>query len=163
MTTFVLFRPTTFAPFSFVATLDGQQYTVTITWNVYGQRWYFNVAALDGTPVVSEGLVGSPSAVSVSALSWSHGFATATTAAPHGYVVGSTAALVVAGCVPDAFNGAVRALVVDDDTLLWPIMSDPGTPSQLGAVSADLDLVEQYFETSVVVFREATQQFEIAP
>lgn len=163
MTTFVLFRPTTFAPFSFVATLDGQQYTITITWNVFGQRWYFNATALDGTPVVSEGLVGSSSAVAIAALSWSHGFVTAVTAVPHGYVIGATAALTVSGCVPDMFNGAVRALVVDDDTLLWPVTSDPGTPTQLGAVSADIDLVEQYFETSAVVFREATQQFEITP
>lgn len=163
MTTLVLFQPSPLAPFSFIATLDGQQYSVSVAWNLFGQRWYVTVSTLAGAVVLSEGLNGSPAAVSFESLDWDNGYVTGVTANPHGYVVGATAALVVGGCAPDAYNGDVAALVVDDETLTWPLAVDPGPATARGTVVFDIDLVEQYFETSTVVFRESTQQFEINP
>jgi len=43
VTTFTDFVPNNVAPFSFQPTLDGQVYTVRVTWNVFGQRWYVNL------------------------------------------------------------------------------------------------------------------------
>lgn len=163
MTTIVPFRPTPFAPFSFFVTLDGAQYTVSVLWSVFGQRWYVNVVASDGSIVVSEGLSASPSAVRIASLTWVNGFVTAVTSEPHGYRLGFTTELTINGCIPTVYNGDVLAYIVDEDTLFWPLSADPGSATQMGVTSFDIDLVEQYFETSSIVFRESTQQFEINP
>lgn len=163
MTTVVPFQPTPFAPVSFMVTLDGQQYTVTVTWNLFGQRWYFNVSDLSGDVVLSEGLVGSPSPVQIASLAWANGLVTATTVTPHGFLDRSTTDLTVAGCAPSAYSGAVQAYIQDKKKIFWPVAENPGPATQLGTVSFDIDLVEQYFQISTVVFRESTQQFEISP
>lgn len=58
--TITAFQPTASAPFQFQATLDGQVYTVIITWGLFGQRWYTNIYALDGTRILTLPLIGSP-------------------------------------------------------------------------------------------------------
>jgi hypothetical protein len=60
MTTFTNFSPSTTANFQFQPTLDGQVYTVTVLWSLFGQRYYVNIAALDGTLVALLPLIGSP-------------------------------------------------------------------------------------------------------
>lgn len=50
------------SPFSFIATLDGEQYTCTVPWNVFGQRYYLNVFTLDGTRVLTIALVSGTDA-----------------------------------------------------------------------------------------------------
>lgn len=68
MTTLVPFQPSTGAPFSFQPTLDGAIYTVFITWNLFGRRFYFNLYTLDGVLVISQPLIGSPPAYDVNLL-----------------------------------------------------------------------------------------------
>jgi hypothetical protein len=60
VTTLVPFVPPPTTLFSFSATLDGASYTVTVAWNVTGQRWYVNVTDTTGNLVVSIPLIGSP-------------------------------------------------------------------------------------------------------
>ena len=60
MTTVVSFAPSPQAPFQFEAVLDGTTYTVIVTWNVSGQRYYINVYALDQTWIFTLPLIGSP-------------------------------------------------------------------------------------------------------
>ena len=60
MTTYTLFTPGPQAPFQFNATLDGQQYLVIITWNIFGQRWYVNIYDLYGNLVLAIAMAGSP-------------------------------------------------------------------------------------------------------
>lgn len=61
-TTYVQFTPSTTSspPFQFTATMSGVDYTVTTTWNVYGQRWYINVYDSDGTRLKTQPLIASP-------------------------------------------------------------------------------------------------------
>ena len=54
------FQPSSTTPFQFQPTLDGSVYTVIVTWNLAGARYYINVYALDGTLIVSLPRVGSP-------------------------------------------------------------------------------------------------------
>lgn len=54
------FQPSNVAPFQFQPTLDGQSYVVIVTWNLFGQRYYFNVYDLQQSLIVSAALVGSP-------------------------------------------------------------------------------------------------------
>ena len=60
MTTYIPFVVSQTSAFSFNATLGGSQYTITITWNMSGQRWYFNLATLQQVPVLAVALIGSP-------------------------------------------------------------------------------------------------------
>jgi hypothetical protein len=60
MTTYTQFVPQPNTLFQFQPTLDGQQYTVVVTWSLYGQRWYFNLLTLQRQLVLSAALVGSP-------------------------------------------------------------------------------------------------------
>lgn len=46
-------------PFQFQATFDGTLYTVTITWNLFAQRYYFSIFTLGGQRIVTAALVGS--------------------------------------------------------------------------------------------------------
>ena len=59
-TTYVQFVPSPQSPFQFQATLDSSTYTVIVTWNLFGQRYYINLYALDGTWIVALPLIGSP-------------------------------------------------------------------------------------------------------
>jgi hypothetical protein len=60
MTTYVLFRPTPDEPFNFTATLDGSSYSMTVGWNVFGQRWYLTCTGTNGLLVFHMALIGSP-------------------------------------------------------------------------------------------------------
>lgn len=62
MTTYVQFTPSTTSspPFQFTATVGSTDYTVTVTWNVYGQRWYINIYDSDGTRLKTQPMIGSP-------------------------------------------------------------------------------------------------------
>lgn len=60
MTTVTPFVPSLLAPFQFQPTLDGQVYTVIVTWNLAGQRYYVNVYTLQGVLIASLPLIGSP-------------------------------------------------------------------------------------------------------
>lgn len=61
-TTYVRFTPssTSSPPFQFNATLDSDQYTITCTWNVYGERWYINAYDTGGNRVRTEPMIASP-------------------------------------------------------------------------------------------------------
>ncbi len=65
MTTFP-FTPQANANFNFQPTFDGQQYTVTCTWNLFGQRYYVNILTLNGQLIVSTPLIGSPDNFNIS-------------------------------------------------------------------------------------------------
>jgi hypothetical protein len=162
MTTFVDFVPSTVAPFSFQATLDGQVYNVIVTWSLFGRRYYVNVVALDGTIVVSLALVGSPTGVAIQELSWLRGKAIAVTAVPHGYDVGRIVGLTVSGAAPDAFNGLVDAVITGPDSFSWALSTDPGAATAFGTVSYNLSLTAGYFD-STLVYRQAANQFEVSP
>lgn len=60
MSTIIPFAPSRLAAFQFSPTLDGETYTAIVTWNLFGQRYYINIYALDGTLIVCFPLIGSP-------------------------------------------------------------------------------------------------------
>ena len=163
MTTYTNFAPTLQSPFQFGPTLDGEVCTVIITWNLFGARYYINIYAPDGTLVVSTALVGSPTGVALQNLAWANGQVTATAASPHGYKVGRTVELTISGAAPDAYNGLVKALITGPATFTYPVASDPGAATAFGAVAYNINLVGGYFETSTLVYRAQSNQFEVAP
>lgn len=163
MTTYFPFVPNAQSPFEFQPTLDGQEYTAIVTWNLFGQRYYLNVNQLSGPLVFSLPLLGSPDGAGIQALSWSFGTATAVTAQPHGYMVGQTVLITISGCVPDSYNGTFPALIVDSVTFTYQIAADPGDPTALGTEIYNINLGGVYFTDSTLVFRQSSQTFEVTP
>lgn len=53
-------NPNTVPPFSAVVTLDGNPYTLAVTWNVYRQDWYITLSDQSGNILVTQPLIGSP-------------------------------------------------------------------------------------------------------
>lgn len=60
MTTFTQFTPSVSKNFTFQPTLDGQVYSVVITWSLFGQRWLVNCYDLSGNLVFVRPLRSSP-------------------------------------------------------------------------------------------------------
>jgi hypothetical protein len=141
-------------PWQQIVTLDGQQYTVTVGWNVYGQDWYFTLTALDGTQVVTRPLTGSPETVPLTSLVWApntpvllgvtqvipspaqsaFGLAVATSSAPLWFPVGAVATLTVGSATPDDFCGTFACTVTGATTFTYPLtVNPPPTPVQGGS------------------------------
>jgi hypothetical protein len=167
MTTIYPFQPSMQAPFQFQPTLDGAVYNCIVTWCLFrGGKgsttpYYLNIYSLDGTLVVSRALVASPVGVSVQNINWANGRAYATTISPHGYPVGTVVNLSLSGNVPAAYSGIFECLITGASTFWYAVAPNPGPASTLGVVTYDIDLVEQYFQTTTLVFRDGVQNFEV--
>jgi hypothetical protein len=162
MTTYP-FTPSTQANFQFGPTLDGSQYNAIVTWNVFGQRYYLNIYTLEGALVCSIPMVGSPDVVSLSSLTWASGIVLAETATPHGFTVNSVVTVTISGCTPNAYNGQVEALIVNDNEFQFDLTADPGMAVTLGTVGYLINLVGAYFITSSLVFYPDAQQIVVLP
>ena len=169
MTTFVNFAPSTSGAFQFQANLDNQTYNAIVTSLLFGNRYYLNLYALDGTLIISTALVGSPTGIAIQALSWANGSVSVTTAAPHGYAIASTIMLTLTGSSPDAYNGLVAAFITGPSTFTYPVAADPGSASTFGTASFNVNMIGGVPDengtpfSSTLIFREQSQQFEISP
>lgn len=156
------FTPTVQAPFTFQPTLDGSTYSAAVKWNLFGQRWYLIVTQLTGELVFCLPLLGSPDGTQIESIVWANGTARVTCASPHKYRINQTVNITVRGCLPDAYNGLVRAFIVDQLTFTYPITTDPGGASQFGIQTYDINIAGGYF-ASTVVYRESSKTIEINP
>lgn len=60
MRTYIDFIAGIDVPFSFQAVLDGNMYNITVTWNIFGLRYYVNVFDAQGNLILTTPMVGSP-------------------------------------------------------------------------------------------------------
>lgn len=164
MTT-VAFTPSPLQPFQFQATLDGQQYTVIVTWNIFGQRWYINIYSLNGVLVAVLPLIGSAVTLQLASLMWNQlaGIMVATTMLPLPFKIGQVVNLSLANIVPVALNGRVQCNITGLKTFTFPMPGDPGRITTVGVVDYGINLVAGYFVDSTMVYREPNTQFEINP
>lgn len=163
-TTYYSFTPQpTGIPFQFQPTLDGVVYAASVQWNAFGQRWYISLATMNGLPIFNQALVGSMPAVQIQSLNWANGQVTMVCAEPHTFNIGDTNIISVSGCLPDAYNGKFLAYATDLLTLVYPLAQAPGNATGIGLMTYDIDLANTYFNTSTLVFRQGTQQFEVTP
>lgn len=65
-TIYIPFTPAATQNFQFQTTLDGSVYTVIVTWNLFGQRYYVNIYSTSGLLIVSLPLIGSPLTANIS-------------------------------------------------------------------------------------------------
>lgn len=47
-------------PFQTTIVLDGQSYSLVVTWNMAGQRYYYEITNENGTLIIAAPLIGSP-------------------------------------------------------------------------------------------------------
>jgi hypothetical protein len=162
MTTFYPFvRSRSKAP-SIIVILDGNQYTLTIIWNVAAQRYYVNCISMTGNLIFSVPLVESPQPMEVELLEWDlyNGRVVITTAAPHGFIIGSIIPIVIFNAVPSTYNGIGLVSVLDKSRLFYSMISDPGQATMMGAVEYLINMAKGYFQ-STIIFRN--DMFEVTP
>lgn len=164
MTTYVLFQPSPVAAFSFSATLDLQTVNCAVPWSLFGFRWYLSLTDTSGNLLVYRSLVGSRDGVANKSISWSFdGRITVETAQPHGYAFMETIDLTLSGVAPIVLNGIWEAFITSPTTYQFNLPTDPGTITAFGRTDYNINLVENYFSFSTLVFRESTKNFEISP
>jgi hypothetical protein len=163
MTTIYPFTPSNVSLFQFNPTLDGVTYNAVVVWNLFGKRYYLNLSTLTGALVVSIPVIGSPPSTSIASMSWANGFVTVVTAAPHGFLVGATVNVTLAGNAPTAYNGVFPSFIIDPMTFFFPFPSDPGAVSTFGSAQYIANIIGGYFETSVLYFLPSASQFVVSP
>ncbi len=160
--TFVNFAPSTTSVFTFQAQLAGVQYTVSVKWNVFGQRYYVVVSDLSGNVLINRPLIACGPQFTV-LLTWADGVATAATVGAHNVPVGSVANAWVSR-TGSGFDGGYQVLATTPTILIYPLASNPNTASPAtGALGFNLNLVESIIAGGYLLFRYETQQFEFGP
>jgi len=154
--------PPSNGPFTFQPDLDGTQYTITVTWSLFGQRYYANCYTLEGTLIFSLPLIGSDIGVPIQNISWISGTVTVTTNLPHGFKVGSVVNATISGVSPDSYNGTYPVVVINSTQFTYQLSSYPGSVSSYGTASYDINMAAGYFNSSLV-YRTKNQQFEVFP
>ncbi len=167
MTTYTPFLPTATVPFQFTPTLDGAQYTLVVTWGLAGQRWYVNLYDQNGVLIFYLPLIASGNPTPTASLTYDgvSQLATVTTVSPHGLAIGSIVEMTISGVTPSGYNGVFAMEVVSGpSTLKYSLAPDPGGPATAqGSIGRDINIGAGYFETSTLIFRDETQQFEVSP
>lgn len=157
------FIPSSNSAFTFQPTLDGNTYQVTVTWSLFGQRYYVNCYTLSGQLVFSLPLISSVAGQPIQGASWAPNMVTLQTASPHGFRLGVPINLTVVGMSPTGYNGAYQMTPVDPVTLTYPLDIDPGAASTYGLLEYIINLAAGYFTTSTLVYRSGDSQFEVLP
>lgn len=159
MTTYVTFVPSNQQAFQFQATLDNNLYTCQVTWNLFGQGYYINLYDVNNNLILCRQMTASGIQINAT-LSWANSVALATLTAPHNIPIGRSCTLIVSG-TGTAYDGTWPSLSTGTQTATFALANNPQVTGN-GYVSQDVDLVAGYFNSSLV-FRSASQQFEISP
>jgi len=154
----VLFTPSSTQVFTFQPIIGGQQYTATVTWNVFGQRYYLNLYDLAGQLILSTALVSSGPQLQAS-LTWTAQVATATCTTAHNVPLGTLANAYVSQ-TDSGFDGQQQMLATGAYTLTYALASNPNEPVPLsGIVSFPLNLVAP-LDIGWLLWHYGSYQFE---
>jgi hypothetical protein len=164
MTTYYSVQPSQTGAPQFTATLDGLQYTIQVKWVLFGQRYYVFCYNSSGVQVFSRPLIESLPGIQIDAISYDElsGLAIVATDQPHGFKIGSTTNLTIAGASPDTYNGTYWMLATGANTLSFPlsVSSNPGQTTVAGTLSFIISMTAAYFN-STMIYRNG--QFEVSP
>jgi hypothetical protein len=173
MTTVVPFVPSNLRTPSFIATLDGVDHNIEITWNVAALRYYVNVYRQDNNAwIITVPLIASPPGRGVSSAVYDP-FLNAVVVKfldPSLWPLPLGAGIAKPGTIieytleefqPNTYNGRYRCLHLNDTTFTFPMPQNPGPLIVMGRVSRLLNMVDTVFRTSTMVYRNGA--FEINP
>lgn len=147
---------------SYQMTFDGATYLVTVTWNLFGQRYYINCFDDGGNRVFTVPIVETDTSVMLAGLTWDAATlsVTATASKPHGFIIGTIVQLTLADCSPEGYNGAYRANIISPNSFRFLLPDNPGSIQVLGTYSYLVSMCKGYFN-STLVYRN--RQFEVSP
>ena len=147
---------------SFSPTLDGSVYTITVTWNLFGQRHFVNCYDGSSNLVFTVALVETPPSLALEGLTWSAAAlqVTATTLATHGFPIGSVIELTLVGANPATYNGSYDVFITGPSTFQFAMTTDPGSVVSCGSASFVISMCRGYFN-STLIYRNG--QFEVSP
>jgi hypothetical protein len=174
MTTVIPFIPSNIKPYSFPVTLDGNTYSVTVTWNVSAQRFYINVYDRSGAWIVTVPLITTPpnrkiesvnynpfqlvlEVIMVSPTLWPIPLSPGGLSTSPGTIIDYT----LEGFNPTTYNGKFRGMHVNGNMFTVPMATNPGSLIVMGAVSRKLNMIAGVFTTSTLIYRNGS--FEIDP
>ena len=162
MTTYVPFRPSNTRAPRLTVTLDYQDTTMVITWNVASQRYFINLYTLDGIWICTVPLVETSQGQSMVSMVYdpSQGVLIGKMQSPMYRSPGQVVNYTLEGFSPASINGLHECLTLFDQRFTFP-SPDPGVITVLGHASRYNNLVEGYFQYSTLIFRDG--QFETNP
>jgi hypothetical protein len=171
MTTIIPFIPSNIVVPTFIANLDGDDYRVTITWNISAQRYYVNIYAGDGTWIVTVPLVQTPPSRAIESVSYDilRRVMTVSLVSSIYFPVPIGSNLTAPGTMvdytlenfdPPVLNGLWRSLHIDDLTFSFPLPDDPGQVNIVGSVGRYINMVAGIFN-STFIYRNGS--FEVNP
>lgn len=76
-------------------------------------------------------------ALALTSLAWASSVVTATATAPHGFTVGDTLQLTIAGATPAGFNGTFPCTVTTTTAFTYPLTVSPGTETVPGTYTLE--------------------------
>lgn len=155
---FIDFVPSTITAFNFQPTWDNTIYNVTVTWNVFGQRYYVNVTDTSGNLILCRGMSETGPGF-VSSFTWLNGIATVTTATPHNVPLGAVANIYVSG-TGDTFDGSWQALATGAYTMTYAVDEPANVLPENGTLSFPLNLIEGYLPGGWLLYHADTGQIE---
>jgi hypothetical protein len=174
MSTVIPFVPSNIRVPSFTVTLDSDDYTIKVTWNVSAQRYYLNIYSTDGTWIITTPLVSCPPGRDVELVSWdsTRRVLTVQMVDPSLWPIplsaggevtspGQMIDYTLEGFQPDTYNGTFRCLHMNETTFSLSMETDPGQIIVLGNVNRLMNMVQTIFQTSSLVYRNGA--FEVNP
>jgi Domain of unknown function (DUF6983) len=148
---------------TFNPVLDGNTYQVTITWNIFGNRWYFNLYNLNGALVTCRALVSSDDQHSIESIVWDNGVVTVTASSPHFFGLGDVVNLNISGNTPIEYNGIYPCDVTGTTTFTYLLTNNPGQQVVIGNFGSIVDLTHGFFNTSTIAYYANSNQFVVSP
>jgi hypothetical protein len=76
-------------------------------------------------------------ALPLASLTYAGGTVTAIAAAPHGFAIGDTVPLTIAGCVPSGYNGTFNCVVTGASSFAYVLPSNPGANTAPGTYTEE--------------------------
>jgi hypothetical protein len=155
---YIPFTPSTTSVFSFSPTLGGTTYNATVTWNVFGQRYYINITDLSSNHILTTAIVSSGPRWQVS-LSWANGFATAVATTPHNITIGASANLRVSE-TGTGFDGNWQVWATSATTFQYTAPNPEVTTSPNGTAQQPANLVGGVLPGAWLLFHYDSMEFE---
>lgn len=173
MTTIIPFVPSNIRAPRISMTLDGQDCTVLITFNVSAQRYYINVYDNNNNWLLTVPLISSPPGRKIDTVVWDQflGIVTVTLQNPELWPVplshegiatkpGTVIEYTLQGFQPDTYNGKFLGLHVNSTTFTIPMVNDPGHLVMMGSAHRFLNMVGSIFRTSTLIYRNGAFQVD---
>jgi hypothetical protein len=162
MTTNYPFVPSNVRAPSFTPIFDGENYTITVLWNVAAQRYYVKCTSFNNNLIFMVPLVETLIGAEILSLVWDENnkVVNATLAAPHNFQFGKIVNVSIIQALPSTYNGSGMALITGVNTFAYPMDLNPGAMYQAGVVQYLISMTKSYFK-STLIFRN--RQFEVSP